>query len=135
MKTALLSRFGLATLAIAFAPIALAQGQQQPAAPASPSFAGQATRAQFERGYYLQTHEGNLAEAAAAFEHVVADGAAPVALRRGESSAGRVPGGSRLSRLCPLDVAGRARLHRDHAPRRACDPITQDAWAGSSTGS
>ena len=81
MKTALFSRFGLATLAIAFAPIALAQGQQQPVAPASPSIAGQATRAQFERGYYLQTHEANLAEAAAAFEHVVADGAAPVALR------------------------------------------------------
>jgi hypothetical protein len=81
MKMAILSRFGLATLAIAFAPIALAQGQQQPVTPASLSIAGQATRAQFERGYYLQVHEENLAEAAAAFEQVMADGAVPVALR------------------------------------------------------
>ena len=81
MKTAILSRIGLATLAIACAPIALAQGQQQPAAPASLPFAGQATRAQFERGYYFQMHEGNLAAAKAAFEQVAADGAAPAALR------------------------------------------------------
>jgi hypothetical protein len=81
MKTVILSQFGLATLAIAFAPIALAQGQQQAVAPASRSFAGQATRAQFERGYYFQKHEGNLAEAAAAFEQVAADGTAPATLR------------------------------------------------------
>jgi hypothetical protein len=81
MKTAILSRFGLATLAIACAPIALAQGQQQPAAPPSLTVAGQAIRAQFESGFYFQTHEGNLAAAAAAFEQVAADVAAPVALR------------------------------------------------------
>jgi hypothetical protein len=81
MRKAIFSPLGLVTLAIALGPSAKAHGQQQTAAPDSPSSAGQTARAQFERGYYLQTHEGSLADAAAAFERVAGDSAAPSALR------------------------------------------------------
>jgi hypothetical protein len=79
MTKATFAPFGLVTLAIALAPSAKALAQQQTTAPDSP--AGQTARAEFEKGYYLQTHERSLADAAKAFEHVAADSAAPSALR------------------------------------------------------
>jgi hypothetical protein len=82
MTKAIFSPLGLVTFVIALVPSAKGQVQQQTTAPDSPtSAAGQTALAQFERGYYLQTHEGSLAEAEAAFEQVAADSAAPPALR------------------------------------------------------
>ncbi len=73
-----------ATLAIMMAMLSSADVRPAPAQQAStrPAPTGGATTADFQRGYFLQTHQADFAGAAAAFEKVLADPSAPAEVRR-----------------------------------------------------
>jgi hypothetical protein len=77
------------------------------------AWAQSAAQTDFQRGYYLQTHDRNLEGAIAAYERVAGDRDAPEQLRtEARTRLAQSPRGSGLSRFCPAHAAGRAGLRR-----------------------